>query len=88
VTLRENVFENRVLRSLLQSRRGELIGGCRKFHNEELHHLSFSSNIMGMFKSRKMRREVRVACMGEKSIKSSDEKKSERKKSRATRIHK
>jgi hypothetical protein len=29
-----------------------------------------------------------VACMGEKSIKSSDEKKSERKKSRATRIHK
>jgi hypothetical protein len=48
------VFENRVLRRLFEHRRGEIIGGWRIFQNEEHHHLSFSSNILRMFKLRKI----------------------------------
>jgi hypothetical protein len=41
VTLREEhklrVFENRVLRRILGSKRDEVTEGLRKLHNEELH---------------------------------------------------
>jgi hypothetical protein len=44
------VFENRVLRRIFGPKRGEVIGGWRKLHNEELHNLYSSSNIIGMIK--------------------------------------
>jgi hypothetical protein len=31
------------------------MGGCRKLHNEELHNLYFSPNIIRMIRSRRMR---------------------------------
>jgi hypothetical protein len=59
------VFENRVLRRLFMSKMDEVIGGWRKQHNEELHNLYSSPNIIGMIESRRMRLEGHVARMGE-----------------------
>jgi hypothetical protein len=61
------VFENRVLRRIFGSRKGEVAGGCRKLHNEELHNLYSSPNIVRMIKSRRMRQTGHAACMGEKN---------------------
>jgi hypothetical protein len=41
-------------------------GGLRKLHNEKLHNLYSSPNIIRMIKTRRMRREGHVARMGEK----------------------
>jgi hypothetical protein len=41
-------------------------GGCRKLNNEELHDLYSSPSIIRIIKSRRMRWEGHVACMGEK----------------------
>jgi hypothetical protein len=60
------VFENRVLRRIFGPKRDEVIGGWRKPHNEELHILYFSSTIIRILKSRRMRWEGHVARMGEK----------------------
>jgi hypothetical protein len=43
---RLRVFENRVLRSIFGTKRDEVTGEWRKLHNEELHDLYCSSNIM------------------------------------------
>jgi hypothetical protein len=40
-------------------------GSCRKLHNDELHSLYSSPNIVRGIKSRKMRWAGHVACMGE-----------------------
>jgi len=40
-------------------------GGWRKFHNEQLHGLCCSSNIIRVFKLRRMRRVGHVGCMWE-----------------------
>jgi hypothetical protein len=54
LTLREEhrlrVFENRVLRIIFGPKRGGVIGGWRKVHNEELHKLYSLPNIIGMIK--------------------------------------
>jgi hypothetical protein len=42
------VFENRVLRRIFGLKRDEVIGGWRKLHNEELHNLYGSPNIIRM----------------------------------------
>jgi hypothetical protein len=42
------------------------MGDWRKLHNEELHNLYFSPNIIRMFMSRRMRWAGHVARMGEK----------------------
>jgi hypothetical protein len=59
LTLREEhrlrAFENRALRRIFGSRKNEVIGGMRKLHNEELHNLYYTSNIIKMIKSRRMR---------------------------------
>jgi hypothetical protein len=58
LTLREErrlrVFENRVFRRLFGPKRDEETGGWRKLHNEELHNLYSSPNIIRMIKSQKM----------------------------------
>jgi hypothetical protein len=40
-------------------------GSWRKLHNDELHNLYSSSNIVRAIKSRRMRWAEHVACMGE-----------------------
>jgi hypothetical protein len=69
LTLREEhrlrVFENRVLRRILGSKRDEMVGGWRKLHNEELHNLHSSPNIITMIKSRTVRWVGHVARMDE-----------------------
>jgi hypothetical protein len=49
------VFENRVLKRIIGPKRGEVTGGWRKVHNEELHILCPSPSTIRMMKSRKMR---------------------------------
>jgi hypothetical protein len=59
------VFENRVLRRIFGPKRDEVTGDWRKLHNEELHNLYSSSNIIRIIKSRRVRWAGRVARMGE-----------------------
>jgi hypothetical protein len=70
LTLREEhrlgVFQNRVLRRIFGLKRDEVTGEWRKLHNEELHDLYFSPNIIRIMKSRRMRWAGYVARMGEK----------------------
>jgi hypothetical protein len=58
------VFENRVLR-IFGSKREE-DGSWRKLHNDELHSLYFSPNIVRVIKSRRIRCAGHVARMGER----------------------
>jgi hypothetical protein len=58
------VFENRVLRGIFGPKRDEMIGYWRKLHNEELHNLYSSPNIIRIIKSRRIGRAVQVARMG------------------------
>jgi hypothetical protein len=46
--------------------RDEVIGGCRKLHNEELHNFYCSPSIIRIIKSRRMRWAGHVARMGAK----------------------
>jgi hypothetical protein len=61
---RLRIFENRMLRKIFGSKREE-DGLWRKLHNDELHSLYSSLNIVGVIKSRRMRWVEHVACMGE-----------------------
>jgi hypothetical protein len=58
------MFYNRVLR-IFGPKRDDVIGEWRKLHNEELHDLYSSSNIVRVIKSRRMRWAGHVARMGE-----------------------
>jgi hypothetical protein len=58
------VFENRVLKRLFGPERDEVTGEWRKLHNEELHGLYSSTNIIRMIKSRRVRWAGHVARMG------------------------
>jgi hypothetical protein len=49
------VFENRVLMRISGPKRDEVTGEWRKLHNEELHNLYSSPNIIKQIKSRRMR---------------------------------
>jgi hypothetical protein len=55
------VFENRVLRRIFGPKRDEVTGEWRKLHNEEIHNLYSSRNIIRTTKSRRMRWAVHVA---------------------------
>jgi hypothetical protein len=61
-----SVCENRVLRKIFGPKRDEVTRGWRKLHNEELHNLHPSPNIIKMLKSRRMRWAVHVERMGAK----------------------
>jgi hypothetical protein len=59
------VFENRVLRRIFGHKRDEVTGQWRKLHNEELHNLYSSPDIIRQVKSRRMRWAGHVERMGE-----------------------
>jgi hypothetical protein len=59
------VFGNRVLRRIFGPKQEEMLGGCWRLHNGEVHNLYTSPNIIGVIKSRRMRWAGHVACMGE-----------------------
>jgi hypothetical protein len=59
---RLRVFENRVLRRIFGPKREE-DGSWRKLHNDELHSLYSSPNIVRVIKSRRMRWAGHVARM-------------------------
>jgi hypothetical protein len=59
------MFENRVLRTVFGPKRDEVTREWRKLHNEELHILYSSPNIIRHIKSRRMRWAGHVARMGE-----------------------
>jgi hypothetical protein len=69
LTLREKhrlrVFENSVLRRIFGPKRDEVTGEWRKLHDEELHSLYSSPDIIRQVKSRRMRWAGYVARMGE-----------------------
>jgi hypothetical protein len=60
---RLRVFENRVLR--IFEPKWEEDGLWRKLHNDELHNLYSSPNIVRVIKSKRMRLEGHMARMGE-----------------------
>jgi hypothetical protein len=68
LTLREEhrlrVFENRVLRRIFGPKGDEVTGEWRKLHDEELHNLYSSPDIIRQVKSRQMRLAGHVARMG------------------------
>jgi hypothetical protein len=49
------VLENRVLRSIFGLKTGDVTGGWRKLHNEELYNLYSSPSIITMVKQKMMR---------------------------------
>jgi hypothetical protein len=69
LTLREEqrlrVFENRVLIRISGPKRDEMTGEWNKLHNEELHNLYSSPDIIRQVKSKRMMWAGHVARMGE-----------------------
>jgi hypothetical protein len=61
---KDRIFEKRVLRRIFGPKRGE-DGSWRKLHNDELHDLYSSLNIVRLIKSRRMRWAGHVARTGE-----------------------
>jgi hypothetical protein len=59
------VFEITVLRRISGPKRNEVTGYWRKLHNEELHNLYSSPNIIRMIRSKRIRWTGHVARMGE-----------------------
>jgi hypothetical protein len=53
--LRVTMVENRVLRRIFGQKRDEIVGGWIKLHNEELHNLYSSPEIIRKIKSRRIR---------------------------------
>jgi hypothetical protein len=58
------MFEKKMLRRICEHKRDEVIGSWRKMHNEELHNLYFSPNIIKVTKSTRLRRAGGVLQVG------------------------
>jgi hypothetical protein len=58
------VCENRVLRGIFRLTRKEVAGGWRRLHNEELHNLYASLNILSVTNSENKRLAVNAEHMG------------------------
>jgi hypothetical protein len=54
-----------MLRRIFGPKREEVAGGWRRLHNEELHNLYASPNIITVIKSKRMRWARCIACMEE-----------------------
>ena len=52
---RLRLFEKRVLRGIFEPKRDEVTGDWRKLHNEELNDLYYSSNVVRVIKSRRIK---------------------------------
>jgi hypothetical protein len=69
LTLREKhrlrVFQNKLLRRIFGPKREEVAGELRRLHNEELHNLYASTEIIRVIKSRSMTWAKHAARMGE-----------------------
>jgi hypothetical protein len=69
LTLREEhilkVYQNIVLRRIFVLKKDKMIGGWRKLRNEKSHNLYSASNIIGIFKSRRVGWTGHVAHRGE-----------------------
>jgi hypothetical protein len=63
---RLRAFDNRVLRRIFGPKRDDVTGEWRKLHNEELHNLYSSPDIIRQVKSRRLRWAGHVARMGGK----------------------
>jgi len=63
---RQRVLENRVLRRIVGSKRGEVTGEWRVLRNEELNDMYSSPKTVRVIKSRRMRWTGHVARMGER----------------------
>jgi hypothetical protein len=63
---RLRMFGNRVLRRILWPKRDEVTGEWRRLHNEELHDLYSSPNLIQMIKRRRMKLAWHVARMGDR----------------------
>jgi hypothetical protein len=61
---RLRAFENRMLRKIFGSRKVDVTGGWRKLHNEQLHNVYYSPNVMGKINSWRMQWKRHVARMG------------------------
>jgi hypothetical protein len=62
---RLRVFENIVLKWIFGHKRDEVTGEWRRLHNEELHAL-YSTDIIRVIKSRRLRLAGQVACVGDR----------------------
>jgi hypothetical protein len=62
------VFENRVLRRRCGPKRDEVTGEWRKLHNEELHNLYSSPDIIGQVKANEVGRACGTHGRGEKNV--------------------
>jgi hypothetical protein len=60
------VFKHRVLKRISGPKKGEMVGGLRKLHNEELHNICSLPYIIRMMVSWRMRWAGHVAHMLEK----------------------
>jgi hypothetical protein len=63
---RLRVFENRVLRKIFGPKRDEVTGEWRRLHNEELHDVYSSPNVIRVIRSIRMKWAGHVACVGER----------------------
>jgi hypothetical protein len=59
------VSEKRELRRMFGSKREEVTGGWRRLHNEELHYLYISEDIIGVIKTRWVKWAGHTARIGE-----------------------
>jgi hypothetical protein len=59
------MFKNRMRRGTFGPKREEVAGCWRRLHNEELHNLYASPDIVGVIKLRGMKWAGCVSCMGE-----------------------
>jgi hypothetical protein len=60
-----NVFENRILRRIFGRVKEIVTRGWRRLHNEELHNLYSSTDVVRMIESKRMKWAEHVALIGE-----------------------
>jgi hypothetical protein len=57
-----------MLRRIFGPKRDEMVGGCRKLHNKDLHKLYSSPNIIRIIESMRMRGAGNVAHVGKRAM--------------------